>query len=76
MKVDYTSKETDNWILANVQPLLMDMIKYRLNNTPLKNVASVKEGDVSVNYDTANSEYTLITQRLKQLRMKTVTRMI
>ena len=52
------------------------MIKYRLNNTPLKNVASVKEGDVSVNYDTANSEYTLITQRLKQLRMKTVTRMI
>lgn len=76
LKVDYTSKETDNWILTNVQPLLLDMIKYRLNNTPLKNVASVKEGDVSVNYDTANSEYTLITQRLKQLRMKTVTRMI
>lgn len=76
LKVDYTSKETDNWIITNVQPVLLDIIKYRLNNTPLKNVTSVKEGDVSVNYDTANSEYTLITQRLKQLRMKTVTRMV
>ena len=53
-----------------VNPLIFDIIKYRLT-TNFSNdgaVSSMKEGDVSVNYDTNSSLGNLIQGRIKDLK--------
>lgn len=53
-----------------INPLVFDMIKYRLttNFTTTGVMSSVKEGDVSVNYDTSSSLGNLIQDRLNNLK--------
>lgn len=75
--VEYTSCESDEWITRYIAPLLGDMLVYNLTADSLKNATSVKEGDVSVNYDSGNSLLALINKRLDRIRTsKVLTRMV
>ena len=77
--VQYTSKESDSFITSKVLPLAYDMLMYELDTSPVKNASSVKENDVSVNFDTGNSVSAIINQRLADLktsRRKPLTRML
>ena len=77
--VQYTSKESDSFINSKILPLAYDMLLYELDSSPTKNASSVKEKDVSLNFDTNNSLIALINQRmntLKNSRRKPLTRML
>lgn len=75
--VEYTSCESDEWITTYISPLLGDLLVYNLMDDSLKNATSVKEGDVSVNYDSGNSLLALINKRLDRIRTsKVLTRMV
>lgn len=77
--VQYTSKESDSFITSKILPLAYDMLIYELDTSPAKNASSIKENNVSINYDTNNSFATLINQRLNDLkasRRKPLTRML
>ena len=67
---EYCCKLPDNVITTIVNPLLFDMIKYRLTTGFSGNgvMSSVKEGDVQVNYDTGSSLGNLIQGRIKDLK--------
>lgn len=77
--VQYTSKESDSFINSKILPLAFDMLLYELDSSPTKNASSVKEKEVSLNFDTNNSLIALINQRmntLKNSRRKPLTRML
>ena len=77
--VEYMSCESDSFIHSKVLPLAFDMLLYDLDQSPTKNASSVKEGDLSINYDTSTSLNALIIQRLddlKNTRRGVVTRML
>ncbi|MCR5027004.1 MAG: hypothetical protein K6A34_06155 [Methanobrevibacter sp.] len=77
--VQYTSKESDSFITSKILPLAYDMLMYELDKSPAKNASSIKENDVSINFDTKNTLAALINQRLadlKQSRRKPLTRML
>jgi hypothetical protein len=68
--VEYVSCISDDVITQKVNPLLSDMIGYTLLNgfSPVGSVTSMKEGDVSVNYDTSTSLGNLIQSRINDLK--------
>ncbi len=70
--VEYCCQISDDDISNIVNPLLFDIIQYRLstNFTTDGVVSSVKEGDVSVNYDTNSSLGSLIQGRIKDLKSR------
>lgn len=77
--VQYTSKESDSFITSKILPLAYDMLFYELDTSPTKNASSIKENEVSINFDTKNSFNALINQRLEDLknsRRKPLTRML
>lgn len=77
--VNYTSRESDSFINSKILPLAYDMLLYELDTSPAKNASSIKENDVSINFDTKNSFGALINQRLSDLktsRRKPLTRML
>ena len=77
--IQYTSKESDSFINSKILPLAYDMLLYELDQSPAKNASSIKENNVSINFDTNNSLGVLINQRLadlKQSRRKPLTRML
>ncbi len=77
--VNYTSRESDSFINSKILPLAYDMLLYELDTSPAKNASSIKENDVSINFDTKNSFGALINQRLADLktsRRKPLTRML
>lgn len=77
--VKYTSKESDSFINSKVLPLAYDMLFYTLDTSPSKNASSIKENNVSINFDTSNSFVAIINQRLNDLktsRRKPLTRML
>ena len=77
--VEYMSCESDTFIQSKILPLAYDMLLYDLDKSPTKNASSIKEKDVSLNFDTNNSLITLINQRmtnLKNSRRKPITRML
>lgn len=77
--VKYTSKESDSFINSKVLPLAYDMLFYALDTSPSKNASSIKENNVSINFDTGNSFVAIINQRLNDLktsRRKPLTRML
>lgn len=77
--VNYTSKESDSFITSKILPLAYDMLLYEMDTSPMKNASSMKEKDVSLNFDTNNSLIALINQRmtnLKNSRRKPLTRML
>ena len=68
--VEYTCCVSDKVLTEVVNPLMFDMIKYRLGTgfSPNGVLSSVKEGDVSVNYDTGSSLGALILGRINDLK--------
>lgn len=59
-----------------INPLVFDMVKYRLTTNFSSNgvMSSVKEGDVQVNYDTSTSLGNLIQARINNLKSTYSTR--
>ena len=77
--VEYMSCESDSYFNSKVLPLAYDMLLYSLDKSPTKNASSIKEGDLSVNYDTNTSLNAMIINRLNDLknsRRGVVTRML
>lgn len=77
--VEYMSCESDSYFNSKVLPLAYDMLLYSLDESPTKNASSIKEGDLSVNYDTNTSLNAMIINRLNDLknsRRGVVTRML
>lgn len=70
LSCQYTCQLYDAVIENIINPLLFDMVKYRLTTNFSTNgvMSSVKEGDVSVNYDTSTSLGNLIQSRLNNLK--------
>ena len=68
--VEYCCQISDDAISNIVNPLIFDIIKYRLttNFTTTGVASSVKEGDVQVNYDTNSSLGSLIQGRINDLK--------
>lgn len=76
LQVEYSSKESDYFIQTRIMSLVNDMILLDLSNDPAMGAASVKEGDVSINYDVSNSLNVLILRKLEHLRVRPLTRML
>ena len=77
--VEYMSCESYSFFNSKVLPLAYDMLLYSLDKSPTKNASSIKEGDLSVNYDTNTSLNAMIINRLNDLknsRRGVVTRML
>ena len=70
LSCQYVCRLSDTVIDNIINPLVFDMIKYRLttnfSNTGV--MTSVKEGDVQVNYDTSTSLGNLIQSRINNLK--------
>lgn len=68
--VEYVSCIGEDVINQKVNPLLTDMIGYTLTNdfSPTGSVTSMKEGDVSINYDASTSLGNLIQARINDLK--------
>lgn len=77
--IEYTSCESDSFIFSKVLPLAYDMLLYSLDQSPTKNASSIKEGDLSISYDTGTSLNAVLINRLndlKNIRRGVVTRML
>lgn len=70
LSCQYVCKVSDDVIDNVINPLVFDMIKYRLTTNFSSNgvMSSVKEGDVQVNYDTSTSLGNLIQSRINNLK--------
>ena len=70
LNVEYSCQVSDTVIDTIVNPLLVDIIRYRLTNNFRDNgpVTSMREGDVSLNFDSNNSLGSLIQGRIKDLK--------
>lgn len=67
--VEYTSCLPQSQIQSVFLPLLVDVIEYGLpENKARQGVSSVKEGDVSVNYNTTDTLGAKIESRINQLK--------
>lgn len=68
--IEYCCCISDDMITKVVNPLISDIVKYRLTSNFSKDgvMSSMKEGDVSVNYDTSSSLGNLILGRIKDLK--------
>lgn len=75
-KVEYISQESDLFLKNKIIPLLNSMILYTCNPDKSKDATSVKEGDVSLNYDSTQSDYSKINSQLISLRKHVKTRML
>lgn len=77
LKVEYVSGLSDHEINSYFNPLLQEMILYTMT---MRNIAgdgvlsSIKEGDVSINYDTSNSRGNRIWLRINELKSMYSTR--
>lgn len=72
ISVNYISCISEEEINNTISPLLVDMILYDIlnkgNNPNNGIISSVKEGDVSVNYDTSSTLGNRIWSRIEELR--------
>ena len=71
VRIDYTSGFDELEYAHTIDPLLKEMVAYTLTYNKWRmgdNISSIKEGDVSVNYDTNNGRGTIITNRINELK--------
>jgi len=70
LSCQYICELSDSVIDNIINPLVFDMVKYRLttNFSGTGVMSSVKEGDVQVNYDTSTSLGNLIQNRINNLK--------
>ena len=68
--VEYVTQVEDHVINNMINPLIFDIVKYRLTNNFSNTgvMSSVKEGDVQVNYDTSTDLGNLIQSRINNLK--------
>lgn len=68
--VNYLSKLPNTIILNVVNPLLVDMIQYELENAhnDLSDISSISEGGISVSYNTSSNLSSRIQQRILELK--------
>lgn len=68
--IEYVACLSDDVITNKVNPLLFDMVKYRLTSNFSGDgvISSIKEMDTSVSYDTSTSLGNLIQSRINDLR--------
>lgn len=68
--IEYVACLPDDVINSKVNPLLFDMLKYRLTSDFSNDgaVSSIKEMDTTINYDTSSSLGNLIQSRINNLR--------
>ena len=68
--IEYCCQVSDDVTTNVVNPLVFDIIKYRLTSNFSKDgvMSSMKEGDVSVNFDTSSSLGNLILGRIQDLK--------
>lgn len=73
IEVKYLSGLSDDTMNALINPLLKDMVAYTLTYNKLgspEGVSSIKEGDVSVNYDTSNSRGSRIANSINDIKSR------
>lgn len=72
LSCQYSCQLSEDDIENLIKPLVFDMVKYKLtsNFSTTGAISSVKEGDVSVNYDTSSSLGNLILSRINNLKAK------
>ena len=73
VEVKYISGLSDDTITNLIEPLVKDMIAYAItyNSWGMGGpVSSIKEGDVSVNYDTSNSRGKMISDRIADIKKR------
>lgn len=68
LTIQYTAGLTTSQISTILEPLLLDWVMYDVNPENTGVISSIKEGDVSVNYDTTNSELIQLTNRLNDFK--------
>lgn len=71
--VEYISGQKDEFIDNIITPLVKDMVAYAVTYNKLGMggpVSSIKEGDVSVNYDTNNGYGSRITNQITDMKSK------
>ena len=71
VEIKYLSGVNDDVFQSRIAPLIRDMVAYTLTYNQLQlgdGVSSIKEGDVSVNYDTSNNRGNRINKRVEELR--------
>lgn len=68
VEIKYISKISDSYFESNMKTLLMDVLLYDLDDSFNKGATSVKEGDVSINYDTTTSLGATIVKRIEDIR--------
>jgi hypothetical protein len=73
VEIKYISGLPDDFMINTVNPLIKDMVTYSLTYNKLGMggpVSSIKEGDVSVNYDTNNSLGNRITNQITDIKSR------
>lgn len=74
ISVKYLSGFSEDLINSLINPLIVDMVAYTLGNDKslglIDGVSSIKEGDVSVNYDTSNSRGNRINSRIEDIKSR------
>lgn len=68
MYIKYTAGLTENEINKYINPLIKEMFVYRLSSEYNNQVSTVKEGDVSVSYDTNYTRSSKIQGQLESLK--------
>lgn len=66
--IKYTCGLKDQEYNTLIKPLLLDMITYSVDNNPNKDATSIKEGDISITYDSTLVLGARINNRIKELR--------
>lgn len=68
LNVKYITQVSETIITSRLTPLLLDWLIYDLDPESSDGLSSIKEGDVSINYDTNNSTLVNLQSRLKDLK--------
>ena len=74
----YSAGLTTQEYSTHIVPLIINMLEYNLDNSWDKNTSSIKEGDITISYDTSIGKGALIQKTLNDLnnRYSTYIRML
>lgn len=68
LEIEYITGVSDDYNQNTILPILSDLLIYELDPSITKNASSIKEGDVSVNFDNTTNLYSNIQSRLLSLK--------
>lgn len=78
LRLEYSAGLTTQEYSTHIVPLIINMLEYNLDNNWDKNASSIKEGDITISYDTSIGKGALIQKTLNDLnnRYSTYIRML